>query len=117
MLDDDAGRHVEAARAFPCGIRIGDVVVGQFLALQLAVVAQQAGRTLRVHVEGGGLVRILAVAQRLLLLDLQGQRAGPFGARRDRFLGRFGFGQAGQVGGDGAVEVLPFLSISDSTRE
>ena len=72
-------------------------------ALQLAVVAQQAGRTLRIDVEGRGLVRVLAVAQGLLLLDLQRQRARPFVAGRGGVLLGFGFGQAAQVGGDGAV--------------
>ena len=103
MLDDDAGGRFEAAGAFPGGVGVRDVVVGQFLALQLAVVAQQAGLTLRVDVEGGGLVRVLAVAQGLLLLDLQGQGAGPFVAGRHGFLLGLGVDQAGQVGGDGAV--------------
>src|SRR3546814_8910986 len=41
MLDDHAGAALEAAHAFPRRIGIGDVVVGQFFALQLAVAAQQ----------------------------------------------------------------------------
>ena len=94
VLDDDAGGRLEAARAFPGGIGVGDVVVRQFLALQLAVVAQQAGRALRVDVERGGLMRVLAIAQGLFLPDLQGQGAGPFLAGRHGVLRRFGFGQA-----------------------
>ena len=35
MLDDHAGRHVEALDAFPCRIGVGDVVVAELLALQL----------------------------------------------------------------------------------
>src|SRR5690606_5295322 len=56
VFDDDAGSFLEAAYAFPGSICIGDVVVGQFFALQLNVVAQQASTTGGVDVEGCCLV-------------------------------------------------------------
>ena len=37
VLDDDAGRIGEALDALPCRVRVGDVVVGELLALDLAV--------------------------------------------------------------------------------
>ena len=63
VLDDDAGRAGEGLDAFPGGIGVADVVVRQFLALQLGVGGDGAWRDDRVAVEGGLLVRVLAVAQ------------------------------------------------------
>src|SRR5690606_26132090 len=103
VLDDDAGGSVEAARAFPGGVGVGDVVVRQLLALQLAVIAQQAGGPVAVYIEGGFLVRVLAVAQGLRLVHLQRQRAGPVVAGGRGVLRRGRLGQAGQVAGDRAV--------------
>jgi hypothetical protein len=53
----------ELAHAFPAPRRIGEVVVGQLLALQLGEGGQRAGRRPQVAVERGLLVRVLAVAQ------------------------------------------------------
>ncbi len=52
MLDDHAGRRVEALHAFPGRIGVGDVVVAELLALQLPARHQRAGR--RVQVRGTG---------------------------------------------------------------
>ena len=64
MFDDDTGRDVEGLDAFPGGIRVGDIVVGQFLALQLGVGGDAASDGIDFSVEGGALVRVLAIAQR-----------------------------------------------------
>ena len=63
MLDDDAGGGVEDLDAFPGGIGVGDVVVRQFLALQLGVIGDAARQGDGVAVEGGGLVRVFTVTQ------------------------------------------------------
>ncbi|MNS60777.1 hypothetical protein D3C72_937880 [compost metagenome] len=63
MLDDDTGRRIELAHAFPCRIGIGQVVVAQFLALQLLEGGQRARHRMQVAVERATLVRVLAVAQ------------------------------------------------------
>ncbi|ABA48884.1 hypothetical protein BURPS1710b_3404 [Burkholderia pseudomallei 1710b] len=81
VLDDHARRRVERLHAFPRGVRIGDVVVRQFLALQLAVVRERAGRRRDVAVERGALVRILAVAQVLHLVEREVQRCRVCAAR------------------------------------
>ena len=103
VLDDDAGgallETAQALHAFPGRIGVGDVVVRQFLALQLAVVRQRAIGGGQVAVEGGALVRILAVAHVLYFFkghveDLR------IGAALGVHLRR---AQAGQVVGDGAI--------------
>ena len=63
MLDDRAGRLVELAHAFPGRIGVGDIVVGELLALVLPCAGQAALRRMEVTVPGGLLVRVLAVAQ------------------------------------------------------
>jgi hypothetical protein len=65
VLDDDAGRRVEGLDTFPGGVGIGDVVVGEFLALQLPVVGDRTRGWCGIAIEGCLLVRILAVTQRL----------------------------------------------------
>ena len=67
MLDDDAGGHIKALDAFPCGIGIGNVVVAQLFALQLLGGDQRTGRGEQVPVQRGLLVRVFAVAQVLQL--------------------------------------------------
>ncbi len=102
VLDDDARRalgRVERFHALPRRIGIGDVVVRQLLALQLRVVGQRAVHGLQVAVEGGGLVRVLAVAHLLHLLEGQVQRLRILAAGAVRLV----LSQAGQVVGDGAV--------------
>ena len=70
MLDDDAGglfRCIKALDAFPSGVGVGDVVVAEFLALQLLGSDQRAGGGVQVAVKSGLLVRVFAVAQVLQL--------------------------------------------------
>jgi hypothetical protein len=57
VLDDDAGRGgVEQLDALQGRVGVGDVVVGQFLALDLAGGGDGAGRGVGLHVEGAVLV-------------------------------------------------------------
>ncbi|OIQ72254.1 hypothetical protein GALL_461190 [mine drainage metagenome] len=96
MLDDDAGRHIEGLDALPGGIGVADVVVGELLALQLNKARQRAGRNAGVTIEGGVLVRILAVAQIHHLGEL-----GVEAVRERKLLAsRI---QRGQIVADGAV--------------
>ena len=62
VFDDHAGGRVEGFDGFPSGIGIGDVVVGQFFALQLFVGGKAACCGVNIAVERGALVRIFAVA-------------------------------------------------------
>ena len=96
VLDDDAGRLLEGLHAFPGGIGISDVVVGQLLALQLLVGGQRARCGLRLTVEGGELVRVLAIAHGLHALELQRERGG-----QRRLAAVFGNGR--QVVGHSAI--------------
>ena len=67
MLDDDAGggaRRVELADAFIGRVGVVDIVVGQFFALQLPR-GGDAGPLVGRAIESGGLMRVLAIAQRL----------------------------------------------------
>ena len=99
MFDDDAGRFIEVLDAFPGGIRIADIVVGKFLALQLSVAGQRSRLDISFTIEGGGLVRIFTIAHVLDLFELQVQdfRIGP---AIPVALVRF---QARHVVGDGSV--------------
>src|SRR6266850_3601445 len=71
VLDDHAGRVGEALDALPCRVRVGDVVVGQFLSLDLAVGGDPARRAAFVTVKSRSLVGVLAVAEVFDLLELQ----------------------------------------------
>ncbi len=65
MLDDDARRLIETAHALPRRIGVSDVVVRQFLALQLRIAGEQTGANRVFAIERGRLVRIFAVAHLL----------------------------------------------------
>ena len=102
MLDDHAGRLDEALHAFQRGVGVGHVVVGEFLALQLHGGGHAGLALLRLDVEGGDLVRVLAVAHFLRLdeLAVEGARelAAAFGAQ-----GLGALVDGAQVVGDHAV--------------
>ena len=74
-----AGGRVKGFDGFPCGIGIGDVVVGQFFTLQLFVGRKAACGWINIAVERGALVRIFAVAHILhfdpALIELAGEFA------------------------------------------
>ncbi len=61
MLDDGDDRLLEFLRQIPGGLEVDDVVVGEFLALQLAGVGHADAGAVGVH--GGFLVRVLSVAE------------------------------------------------------
>ena len=62
VFHDHTGGRVKGFDGFPCGIGIGDVVVGQFFALQLFVGGKAACGGVNIAVECGALVRIFTVA-------------------------------------------------------
>ncbi len=75
VLDDDAGRRLaERLDAFERGVGVGDVVERELLAGEHARGGDGAGRYVALDVERAALVRILAVAQRLLELEREIQR-------------------------------------------
>ena len=99
VFDDDAGRGLELGDQLIGGVGVGDIVVAQLLALQLAGVGdagagQIPGERPRA-VEGPRLVRVLAITQGL------GQRAGDGFARRGGVadLLREPAGDGGVIGG------------------
>ncbi len=72
MLDDDDGRLVEFLREFPAGIEVDKVVEAELLALQLSCAGDaEAGA---IAVQGGALVRILAIAEGLGQRHVDAQR-------------------------------------------
>ena len=63
VLDDDARGLVEGLHAFERRVGVGDVVIGQLLALQQARGGDAGLGRAVLDVERGLLVRVLAVAQ------------------------------------------------------
>ena len=83
MLDDDAGGLVvEGFDAFQRGIGIGNVVVGQFLALQLLGGGNRAGGRCFFPVKRRVLMRVFAVTHGLVTVKLQIQGFGKLDAVR-----------------------------------
>jgi len=76
VLDDDAGRGVKSLDRFPCRVGVADVVVGELLALQLFVAGDAAGHGERLAIERGLLVRVLAIAHGVDLVEGQLQALG-----------------------------------------
>ena len=83
VLDDHAGRLVDLGGQAPGGVEVEDVVERELLALQLAGRGHRVERRAEVAVEGRALVRVLAVAQVLHLLEGRGS-AGRGRSRRSR---------------------------------
>ena len=79
MLDDHAGRVLELAHALDRGVRVRDVVVGEFLALQLPRRRDRSARGQGIRVERRGLMRVLAIAQVLLLAESSREGIREFG--------------------------------------
>src|SRR5690554_149519 len=96
MLDDDTGRVRERFDAFQRSIGVGHVVVAQFLALQLLGGGHAGFFRVALGVEGGALVRVLAVTHVLNLHELGVEGAGEVGIVVVR-------GTAAQVIGDGTI--------------
>ena len=76
VLDDDAGRCAEGFDAFPGGVGVGDVVVGELLALQLSIGRNAARCRCRIAVESRLLMGVLAVTQGFDAVEGQLQVAG-----------------------------------------
>ena len=74
MLDDGAHRLVEFLRQVPCSLQVNDVVVAEFLALQLLAVRNALARA--VGVQRRLLMRVLAVAQIEGFVEGESQRFG-----------------------------------------
>jgi hypothetical protein len=71
VLDDHARRLVELGHQAPGRVEVEDVVERELLALQLARRRHRVERRAEIAVEGRALVRVLAVAQVLHLLEAQ----------------------------------------------
>lgn len=96
VLDDDGAGEVELADEIHGGVEIEEVVVGEFLAVELLCGSEGTGFGVAFDIEGGSLVGIFAVAEGTLLVE------GKVELRRVvtcRFLG----GDAVEVLGDGGV--------------
>ena len=76
MLDDGNGRLIEVVGGAQGGVGVNVVVVAHGLAVQLLGLCN-AGGGRRVDVQGGALVRVLAVAQGLAALEAQAGVRGP----------------------------------------
>ena len=94
MLEDHDGRIVEFAHDGPAGVRVEDVVIAERLAVELPRIDQRVRRRRHAAVEGRGLMGILAVAQVLLLDQVDRQALGKFPDT---------FDLARKPAGDGAV--------------
>ena len=71
VLDNDTGRLLaELTDGFLCGIRIVDIVVGKFLALDLLGGSNTAWLDTRLHIKSGRLVGVFAVTEFLSALEL-----------------------------------------------
>ena len=96
MLDDNAGRFLELFDTLQCGIGIADIIVRQFLALQLAGSGDAGLGRGFFGVEGSALVRVFAVTHFLGLVELQ------VDGTRQFFHAAIGFNPA-KIVGDHAV--------------
>ncbi|MDT4839228.1 hypothetical protein FQZ97_730130 [compost metagenome] len=115
MFHDHARGHLETLDAFPGRVGIGDVVVAELLALQLLRRHQRAGCGVQVAVEGGGLVRVLAVTQ---VLQFHEAAVGLRGVLAARGHGSTGVERdAGEVVADGAVVVADAVERGDRQGE
>ena len=112
MLDDDASRLTELFDALQCGIGIGDVVVRQFLALQLFGGGDTGFVQLTFNIKRGRLMAVFAVTHILLFnkVQVQGTREA---ASRLAMLGVIGRNQGTEVVGDHAVVSGGMLEGSD----
>ena len=103
MLDDDAGRlRAETLDALQRRVGVGDVVVGEFLALDLLGRGNGATRGVGFDVESALLMRIFAITHALGMTKAQHQRVGEGFAALDLAQVR---GDGGVVGG-GMAEAL-----------
>ncbi|MNN31196.1 hypothetical protein D3C81_1448720 [compost metagenome] len=102
MLDDHAGRLTELFDAFQRGVGIGDVVIGQCLALQLVCCSDRGFLNVLFYIEGSLLVAVFAVAH-ILLLDVVKVQGAWETAGRLFSITVIGRNQCAEVVGDHAV--------------
>ena len=76
VLDDHTGRCIQGLDALPGRIGIGNIVVREFLALQLTVVSQRTFNRSYITIERCRLMRVLAVAHVLQFDELQVECGG-----------------------------------------
>ncbi len=113
VLHDHAGGHRELLREGPGGRQVGKVVERQGVALQLVDAREDVPSRARLRVEGGALMRVLAVREVEHLVERRRDRAGALLAagepRGDRGLvgGRCREG----VGGEAATGVERELAV------
>ena len=81
MLEGDAARLLEIAEHVQGRVCVLDIIVGKLLALYLLCEGQGEGNRLHIRIESCALVRILAIAEALLEIELQ-----------EEFLGKAGLG-------------------------
>lgn len=119
VLDDHAGRGVKALDAFPGRIGVGDIVVAQFLALQLHARGQRAGCGVQVAVPGSLLVAVFTVAQILDLDELAVALAGEQITCRHVFFAELLVFEPdrGQVVADGAVVLADAVECRHGQRK
>ncbi len=102
MLDDGDHGFVELLGKFPTGIEIDEVVEAELLALKLGCTGNAEARA--IGIEGGALMGIFAVAQRLSEGKIDPQRGGECRfVGIGRASGRGGLGHPVKGVGDGRV--------------
>ena len=107
VLDDSCDWIVEFERELPGGIQIHQVVIGELLAVQLPC-AGDAG--VAGCVQGSGLMRVFAIAQRGGTRSREAERYGQCGGRSRSIDLRQASGDSGIVGGclhKGALGQMP----------
>src|SRR5579863_5999570 len=103
VLDDGADRLIEFLCEIPGGLQVDDVVVGEFLALELTGVGHAGAGAVGVH--GGPLMGVFAVAQVEGFLEGETQSCREHGFFRLQLKGVCGgiYGDALKCGGDRGI--------------
>ena len=101
VLDDGDGGLIEFLREFPAGVEVDEVVVAELLALDLESRGNAGAGA--VAIEGGALMGILAVAQRLGQRVGDAQHEGKFVAGEGGIAGSRGLDALERVGDGGIV--------------
>ena len=82
---EDAGGGIGELTDQPQGaVEIEQIVVGKLLAVQQPGRRQVRPAAVRLDIEGGSLMRVFAIAQRLALREVESKTSGKFGVRAAR---------------------------------